>query len=198
MEPLVGGHVAKYSDTFNPRAFGDLITQWGTSTILVESGGWADDPQKQYLRQVNFVGLMAALESIAAGSYRGVGTELYEGLPRNGRRIADLLITGGTVVVEGLPSWQADFLVNYGKPLLAQDGTISDIGDLRESEARDTLALAGLFIRPADTALDRSHGGVQIAPGAPAFFTVTRDEEGTEVVWTFRGGPPADLRERRR
>ncbi len=198
MEPLVGGHMARYSDTFNPRAFGDLITQWGTGTILVESGGWADDPQKQYLRRANFVGLLAALESIATGSYQGVGRELYESLPRNGRRVGDLLLTGGTVVIPGLPSYRADLLVSFEKPLLEREGTIAEIGDLAEVEARDTLSLNGLYVHPAETAMDRSRGGVQIAPGVPAHFQVTRDAEGTDVVWIFQGGPPAELRRRSR
>src|SRR5688500_145188 len=33
----IPGRVAKYDDTFNPRAFGDLMQQWGTSTVLIES-----------------------------------------------------------------------------------------------------------------------------------------------------------------
>ncbi|MFC1791444.1 M14 family zinc carboxypeptidase, partial [Gemmatimonadota bacterium] len=196
MEPMVGDHIAKYDDTFNPRAFGDLITQWGTGTILVESGGWEDDPQKQYLRKVNFVGLLAALEAIANGSYQGVGRDLYQELPSNGRRIGDLLLFGGTVVIPGLPSYRADFLVNYDQPLLEEGGTFADIGDLLEVEARDTLSLEGLFIHPAEEALDRDRGGIQIAPGAPAFFTVSRREDGSEPLWTFRGGPPAELRRR--
>jgi hypothetical protein len=196
MEPMVGNHITAYGDTFNPRAFGDLITQWGTSTILVESGGWEKDPQKQFLRKVNFVGLLAALESIATGSYRGVPTELYLNLPPNGRRVPDLLITGGTVVLPGLPAYRADLLVNYGKPLLEEDGTFGEIGDLAETQALDTLSLDGLFIHPADTALDRRHG-VQIRVGAPAVFTVTRREDGSGELWTFAGGPPAELRRRR-
>jgi hypothetical protein len=196
MEPMVGGHIAAYGDSFNPRAFGDLITQWGTSTILVESGGWEKDPQKQYLRQVNFVALLAALESIATESYRGVPTELYTNLPPNGRRVADLLIRGGTVVIQGLPPFRADLLVNYGKPLLEEDGTFGEIGDLAEVEALDTLSLAGLFLHPTDTALDR-RDGTQIRIGAPAVFTVSREADGTGLLWTFAGGPPADLRKRR-
>lgn len=196
MDPMVGGHISKYSDTFNPRAFGDLITQWGTGTILVESGGWADDPQKQYLRKVNFVGLVAALESIATGSYRGVGLELYQDLPPNGRRIGDLLVRGGTVVIPGLPDYRADFLVNYDRPLLEESGRIAEIGDLAEVEARDTIFVEGLFIHPMGWALERAGAEVQIAPGAPAYFTVTRDRKGSEGVWSFRGGPPAELRRR--
>ena len=194
MDPMVGGHIAKYDDTFNPRAFGDLITQWGTSTILIESGGWADDPQKQYLRKVNFVAILAALESIATGTYQGVGREDYMALPPNGRRIGDLLVRGGTVVIPGLPSFRTDFLVSYEQPLLERGGSISEIGDLGDVEARDTLSLEGLFIHPEEGALDRSGGGVQIAPGAPALFSVSRREDGTEVLWTFRGGPPEEAR----
>jgi hypothetical protein len=197
MEPLVGDHVARYDDSFNPRAFGDLTTQWGTSVILVESGGWVDDPQKQYLRRVNFVALMAALEAIATGSYRGVGTELYDQLLPNGRRVADLLVLGGTVVVPGLPPYRADFLVSYAEPLLRTGGTITDLGDMGETEALDTLSVEGLFIHPADTALDRRGGGVQLPAGAPAHFTVSRRQDGRDPLWSFLGGPPAELRRRR-
>jgi len=194
MDPLVGGHIAKYDDTFNPRAFGDLITQWGTATILVESGGWADDPQKQYLRKTNFVALLAALESIANGSYAGVGRDLYQALPSNGRRIGGLLVLGGTVVIPGIPEYQADFLFNYDRALLQEGGEFSDIGDLGGVEAMDTLSVEGLFIHPMEEALDRSGDGVQLAPGGAVFFNVTRDREGTDVVWRFRGGPPEEAR----
>jgi hypothetical protein len=197
MQPLVGDHIARYDDTFNPRAFGDLITQWGTSTILVESGGWEDDPQKQYLRKVNFVALLAALDAIATGSYQGTGTDAYQALPSNGRRIGDLIITGGTVVVPDLPPFQADLLINYEKPLLEEDGTFAEIGDLAEVEARDTLSLDGLYIHPRDRALDRSDDGIQISVGAPAYFTVSRTADGRDPLWTFRGGPPDEIRRRR-
>ena len=33
------GQVGRYSDAFEPRAFGDNMQKWGTSTILIESGG---------------------------------------------------------------------------------------------------------------------------------------------------------------
>ncbi len=77
-EPLVGGHITRYDDTFNPRAFGDLMQSWGTSTVLIESGGWRDDPEKQYLRRVNFVMLLAALDAIATGTYARADLALYE------------------------------------------------------------------------------------------------------------------------
>ncbi|HZD05731.1 MAG TPA: M14 family zinc carboxypeptidase, partial [Longimicrobiales bacterium] len=143
--PLVEDRIARYDDTFNPRAFGDLMAAWGSSTILIESGGLEGDPQKQRLRRANFVALLAALESIATESWKGVGTGVYDALPRNGRRVADLLIAGGTLAVPGLPPNRADLLIDYARPLLEEGGTISDIGDLEGTEAQDTVRVDGLY-----------------------------------------------------
>jgi hypothetical protein len=123
-----------------------------------------------------------------------VGTDAYQALPSNGRRIGDLIITGGTVVIPDLPPFRADLLVNYDKPLLEEDGTFAEIGDLAEVEARDTLSLDGLYIHPRDRALERSEAGVQIRVGAPAYFSVSRRVDGRDPLWTFRGGPPEELR----
>ncbi len=49
------GQVGRYSDDFEPRAFGDNIQKWGTSTVLIESGGFKNDPEKQFIRKLNFV-----------------------------------------------------------------------------------------------------------------------------------------------
>ncbi len=192
LEPLVGGHIARYDDSFNPRAFGDLMTVWGAGTILIESGGWEGDPQKQYLRAANFVALLAALESIALESHSALGIDPYLSLPPNGRRVGDLLLLGGTLAVSGLPTLRADLLVNYDDPLMAMGGEIADIGDLAEGEARDTVSIEGFYVIPAETALDRD-GGTQIQPGAPADFVVARDSLGAQPVWVFQGGPPADF-----
>ena len=103
VERMVDGNVTRYDDTFNPRAFGDLMGAWGASTILIESGGWRGDPEKQYLRRVNFVAILCALASIADGSHAGVDLALYDGLPPNGRLVSDLLLAGGTLIAPGLP-----------------------------------------------------------------------------------------------
>ncbi len=100
-------------------------------------------------------------------------------------------------MVPDLPPFQADLLINYEKPLLEEDGTFAEIGDLAEVEARDTLSLDGLYIHPRDRALDRSDDGIQISVGAPAYFTVSRTADGRDPLWTFRGGPPDEIRRRR-
>ena len=51
------GQVGRYNDDFEPRAFGDNIQKWGTSTILIESGGFQNDTEKQEIRKLNFVSI---------------------------------------------------------------------------------------------------------------------------------------------
>jgi len=189
IEPMVGGHIARYNDAFNARAFGDLMTQWGASTVLIESGGWTNDPQKQYLREVNFVALVRALDAIATEGWREVGVAPYEDLPRNGRSVADLLLVGGTVAVPGLPELPADILVDYERPLLEEGGTVADVGDLGGYEARDTIDVTGRYLVPMAGTIDRD-GALKI--GAPASFAVAEDPEGRRVLWRFEGGPPGD------
>jgi hypothetical protein len=187
MSPLVTDHVAQYDDTFNPRAFGDLVGAWGASTVLIESGGWADDPQKQHLRATNFVGILSALDAIATGRYAEFDPSVYQSLAFNGRRMPDLLITGGTLAVPGLPTLRADILVNYEKPLMKSEGVIADIGDLGDAEAQDTLDVRGLYLIAQRGALD-GEGGIDT--GQPADFIVAEDEAGLRVRFHFDTGPP--------
>ena len=49
------GQVGRYNDAFEPRAFGDNIQQWGTSAILIESGGYQNDREKQFIRKLNYL-----------------------------------------------------------------------------------------------------------------------------------------------
>ena len=189
LEPHVGGYMARWDDTFNPRAFGDLMTAWGTSTILVESGGWEGDPEKQFLRGMNFIGILTALDAIASESHRDYPVELYSSLPENGRRVGDLLIRDARIAVPGLTPLPGDVLVNFQHPLAERGGRWADIGDLRETEARDTVFAGGLYLVPLEEGLQRARDGTgaQLAPGAPAHFVLSRDPEGRDVVWEVRG-----------
>jgi hypothetical protein len=71
------GQVGRYSDDFEPRAFGDNIAKCGTSLILIESGGFPDDPEKQEIRKLNYVSILSALYTIANGSYNYIPIEDY-------------------------------------------------------------------------------------------------------------------------
>ena len=189
VEPLVAGHVTRYDDTYNPRAFGDAMQRWGTSTVLIESGGWRDDPEKQYLRRVNFVALLAALDAIAGGEYASAAPAAYESLPENGRQVNDLLVRGARVALPGAEPFRADLAVDYQDAPARTGGRVVDVGDLAELAARDTLDATGLFLHPAPAMLAGDAAGRALTTGAPAHFTLRRGPEpASEAVWTVEGG----------
>ena len=86
------GQVGRYNDSFEPRAFGDNIAKWGTSLILIESGGYPNDVEKQEIRKLNYVSILSALYTIATKSYETIPIEDYEKIPRNDRNLFDLKI----------------------------------------------------------------------------------------------------------
>lgn len=127
--------IAKYNDDFNPRAFGDNIQKWGISTILVESGAYANDSEKQYIRQLNYVLLLQAFAFIAEGSYQKTSVEAYEKLPFNDDNLHSLLFRNvGYQLKE--KRFSIDLAVRRephseaSKEALRYQGTISEIGDL--------------------------------------------------------------------
>jgi hypothetical protein len=82
-DSLVDGRVTRYDEVHNAQAFGDAMQSWGTSTVLIETGDWEDDPDKAYLRQVNFALLLTALDAIATRSFEHAQLQVYESLPGN-------------------------------------------------------------------------------------------------------------------
>jgi len=132
LEPLARGRLGSYNDAFEPRAFGDTMQSWGTSTILVESGHWEEDFGKNTIRRLNFVGLLCAIRAIASGSYKKTGMAGYSKLVPNGKRAYDV-ITRGAQVIHGTYSVKADagFQLEREKGTGALVARVREVGDLR-------------------------------------------------------------------
>jgi hypothetical protein len=94
LKQFVQGHVATYDDTYESRAFGDNMQSWGTSTLLIESGHWPQDPEKLFIRKLNYVVLLSSLWAIGNGSYQDVELDHYSHLIPNGKRVYDIIIRG--------------------------------------------------------------------------------------------------------
>ncbi|MDX1427359.1 MAG: M14 family metallopeptidase [Salegentibacter mishustinae] len=134
LQEYAPGQVGRYNDDFEPRAFGDNIQKWGTSTILIESGGYPNDPEKQEIRKLNFVSILAAIFSIADEDYKNAEISKYEEIPNNDRKLFDLKLTGLTYELLG-----EDYILDLGiNQYEVQDqdldyfynSSISDQGDL--------------------------------------------------------------------
>jgi hypothetical protein len=168
----IPGRTAKYDDTFEPRAFGDLMQAWGTSTVLIESGALPGDPQKQRLRTLNAAAILGALDAIATGAYRREDIQNYESLPFNAGGAADILVRGGTIVIPGFATVQADVTINFDDSVARTDGRISDVGDLQAAVALDTIVATGRFLHPSPESLTRNDRQTWLRIGAPASFVI--------------------------
>ena len=178
----IAGRIARYDDTFNPRAFGDLMQQWGTSTVLIESGALPDDPEKQRLRALNVAGLLAALDAIATGSYASADAGAYESLPGNRGGASDVLVVGGQLVLPGVSPLRADIALTYDDALARTGARVRDVGDLRDVVALDTIDASGLFLHPQSSALTTGNGGVWLRIGAPATIDIRRGAAATSEL----------------
>jgi hypothetical protein len=153
LAPFIYGHIGRYDDSFNPRAFGDNISQWGTPVILIETGA-LKGMSGHDLAGLNFVALSAALKALADGSAEEANPAVYDALRMNeGGTIYDLVVRGGTVVGRAaggeasLEPYAADLAVNVergrGDGAPPRRATVQDIGDLsvyhglEEVDARD-------------------------------------------------------------
>jgi len=97
------GQVGRYNDDFEPRAFGDNIQKWGTSTILIESGGYANDREKQEIRKLNYVSILSAIYTIATENFKEIPLAAYEQIPENDRKLFDVKLIGVTYNLLGNP-----------------------------------------------------------------------------------------------
>ena len=152
LQKFVPGQVGRYNDDFEPRAFGDNIQKWGTSTILIESGGFSEDPEKQEIRKLNFVSILAALKSIARRDYIEEEISDYEDIPNNDRMLFDLKIIGLTYNLEG-QNYTLDIGVNRSENDLDAhtdfyySGKIVDQGDLSTSYGYEQLDANGMELK---------------------------------------------------
>jgi|BarGraIncu00222A_1022003.scaffolds.fasta_scaffold36107_2 hypothetical protein len=97
LSQYIPGNIARYSDEFEDRAFGDNLTRSGISTILIESGYFKDDVNKDFIRKLNFTALLSAFHSIAEGNYEKIDYTKYLLIPENAERLFDLLLKNVTV-----------------------------------------------------------------------------------------------------
>lgn len=133
LQELIPGQVGKYDDAFEPRAFGDNFQKWGTSTILIESGGYPNDPEKQYIRELNFMIILNALYSIAEGSYTSHDVADYFKIPDNDIKLMDVMLRNVTIKRNDL-EYKVDLGIKRreieANESYYTESSIADIGDL--------------------------------------------------------------------
>lgn len=154
LQQIIPGQVAKYSDEHEPRAFGDNIQKWGTSVILIESGGYGNDQEKQVIRQLNFASIVSALHLIAGKGYTNYALEDYFKIPENERNLFDLVIRNvqyqqhglNTVLDVGIMRDEIDIPV--AKHGFYHRSSIEEIGDMSVFYGYEEVNGQGLRLVP--------------------------------------------------
>lgn len=146
MNLFIANRIAKWDDSYEPRAFGDNIQKCGTSTVLIESGGWKDDPNKFFIRKLNCIGLLMTLYVIATEKYREFDLSIYEQLPPNTKLGCDYIIRNAVLkTCNHIPSVHVDVGINFEERKNSETGQIDrfakivELGDLSTFTALEEM-----------------------------------------------------------
>lgn len=151
LSKFIPGHIGRWNDDFEPRAFGDNFVKWGTRSLLIESGGWKNDTEKQFIRKLNYTALLTGFQSIANGHYLEADTDAYFTIPENEKYLFNLLFRNLTLIHNGA-SYKIDIGINYEEKGLDDSGgyyiesVIEEVGDLSIYYGMEEYDCDGLFV----------------------------------------------------
>jgi Zinc carboxypeptidase len=191
LEAFIPGKIGRFSDEFEPRAFGDNIQKWGSSLILVESGGYKDDMEKQFIRKLNFVSILTALEAILNNTYPKHTLEEYQQIPQNQKYLFDLKIINARIK-SGNTIFEVDLGINLeeknslGASEFTHKSVIEDMGDLSVFWGIATLDAQGGLLRPFSDFPEIAEKlgvqqGFQIEEGEEAYFIIDHESHQTTI-----------------
>ena len=152
------GQIGLFDDEFEPRAFGDNFQKAGTSTILIEAGGFKDDLEKQQIRKYYFGSILSGLNAISSKSYQQKKLANYFTIPKNNKQIFHVLIHN--VMLNDI---EVSIGINYEEcPTKCGLTTeriysIEDIGDLSFCDAYKVFSIAHLKIKGNIEIFKRAH-----------------------------------------
>lgn len=169
LQTKVPGKTGKYDDAFDPRSFGDTFQGMGISTILIESGGYYQDPEKQYIRKLNFYALLTAFEAIANQSYKNVNIKDYDAIPENNRSLYDLLVRNVSISKEG-ETFRTNLGINQsqikgaGFASMLYNGRIDELGDVELMYGYDEIDASSLTLNPGKVKLLKKREWEALSP----------------------------------
>ena len=133
-EKIYPNKIAKWTDEYNLRAFGDYFQAQGFGLILLESGGAGWDLEKQTLRKTNACLLLDAFFAISNNKWQTENISTYESLLTNERTAFDIKLINAPLSKENELA-RADIGINIVEEFIQgkinYTWTIEEIGDLQ-------------------------------------------------------------------
>ena len=136
VQEFIPGCVGRYTDEFYPTATGDNLHKLGYKNVLIESGTYPNDSERQTTRKANFIALLKAFELILEG-VKPNRVDDYNSIPNNGKKFFDLIIRNVTISNSATESI-VDLGIMYNeKPnndysKMEKHSKIENIGDLSQ------------------------------------------------------------------
>ncbi len=157
LSPFAYGHISRYDESFNPRAFGDNLTLWGTPVVLIESGGSPFRQPADFTVKLNYIGLLAALNSLATDKITNANPAVFDSLRMNSDNpIFDLMLRNAWIFTgTGMPPFRGDIAIRRDARAGSEgDSIIADLGDLGVYTAHETIDCTGSLVTPGLIAWD--------------------------------------------
>lgn len=144
LQKSIPGHIGRFNDEYEARAFGDNFQAAGTSTILIEAGGYPDDPEKQYIRKMYFAAIISGIISISEQSYLNEKKEDYFKIPENKKLHFHILLRNCKLECNGMPyiadiGLIAEEKINDNLRSVSYNYKVNEVGDLSAYFAYEVL-----------------------------------------------------------
>ena len=160
---FIEGHIARYDDEYNPRAFGDRFSEWGTPVVLIETGELYGKSE-WFLVKMNFTAFLTALKSLSDKSERNADAKIYDNLPRNDSgNIYNFIFRRANIVdfSQNTEPFIADVSLNSDRKRANEVAPtyIRDIGDLSIYTGLEEFDASGFYLINKTGLLRNGAGG---------------------------------------
>ncbi len=133
LDQYIENKIARYSDKYNSKCFGDYFQQNGVSTILIEAGFLDNDPNKHEIRKYVALAIMHAFESIADYNFSDNSVDIYNQIPENEEIYFDILLKNVRITKNNI-SAKVDIGINKKSEIvdkkIRHKAYVEAIGDL--------------------------------------------------------------------
>lgn len=178
LNQFIKGNIGRYDDEYNPRAFGDRISEWGSPVILIETGA-LHGKDEMFLIKLNFIAYLTALQSLVDGSEKLADPKVYENLPFNGDGgLYNVIFRNANVInsSQSTDSFVADVAANAERRRSGEETPmfVREVGDLSIFKGLDEYDVKDYYL-VAKSNLVRI--------GTPVHFLFYRKDKAQNIDW---------------
>lgn len=177
LNQFIPDHIGRYEDDYNPRAFGDRISEWGTPVILIETGA-LHGKDEMFLVKLNFIAYLTALQALVDGSEKKADPKIYENTPFNGEGLYNVIFLNANIInpSQSIEPYKSDIAVNAERRRAAEIAPmfVREVGDLSIYRAIEKFDVKDYYL-VAKSNLVRI--------GTPVYFLFYRKDKAQNIDW---------------